>query len=97
MRNNSHSSYDIGLKRDETKCMRGYIRDLMIIGRAVTVEEIANITGNSNTSFSCHFQGTTPRRKSQKLGDHVLSKTLPSSVSDNMDPSFNATLSSFTD
>ena len=47
LRNNSHSSYDIGLKRDGPTYMRGYIRDLMIIGRAVTVEEIANITGNS--------------------------------------------------
>ena len=55
LRDNSHSSYDIGLKRDGPTYMRGYIRDLMIIGRAVTVEEVANITGNSNTSFSSYL------------------------------------------
>lgn len=55
LRDNSHSSYDIGLKRDGPTYMTGYIRDLMIIGRAVTVEEIANITGNSNASFSSYL------------------------------------------
>ena len=44
--NNSHTVYDIGLKRDGSWTLRGYLRDLMIIGKALTEEELANITSN---------------------------------------------------
>ncbi|KAL9950358.1 hypothetical protein ACROYT_G042845 [Oculina patagonica] len=40
---NLYSLYDIGLKRDNGKTLRGYLRDLMIIGRALTGEELNNI------------------------------------------------------
>ena len=42
---NSHSIYDIGLKRDTGETLKGYLRDLMIVGRAFTEGEVTNITG----------------------------------------------------
>ena len=42
---NSHSVYHIGLKRDDGNTLRGYIRDLMVLGRALTGEELNNVTG----------------------------------------------------
>ena len=50
-RANSHSVYDIGLKRDDGNAMRGYIRDLMVVGRALTGEELNNITGKPKYFF----------------------------------------------
>ena len=44
LRDNSHTVYDIGLKRDGSRTLRGYLRDLMIIGKALNEEELANIT-----------------------------------------------------
>lgn len=51
-RDNSHSVYDIGLKRDTGISLKGHLRDLMVIGRAVTGEELLNMAGKSNVS-SC--------------------------------------------
>ncbi|KAJ7363152.1 hypothetical protein OS493_011430 [Desmophyllum pertusum] len=48
LRNNSHAVYDIGLKRDTDHTLRGYLRDLMIIGGALTGEELTNITDPNN-------------------------------------------------
>ncbi|KAJ7363155.1 hypothetical protein OS493_011433 [Desmophyllum pertusum] len=48
LRDNSHAVYDIGLKRDGNKTLRGYLRDLMIIGGALTGEELTNITDPNN-------------------------------------------------
>lgn len=45
LRDNSHTVYDIGLKRDTGLTLRGYLRDLMIIGKALNEGELANITG----------------------------------------------------
>ena len=45
LRDNSHTVYDIGLKRDSTDTLRGYLRDLIIFGKALTEEELVNITG----------------------------------------------------
>ena len=45
LRNTSHTVYDIGLKRDTGLTLRGYLRDLMIIGKALSEGELANITG----------------------------------------------------
>ena len=46
LRANSNTVYDIGLKRDTEKTLRGYLTDLMIIGKALTQEQLANVTGN---------------------------------------------------
>lgn len=46
---NSHSVYDIGLKRDDGKTLKGYVRDLMIVRRALTGEELTDSTGNRNS------------------------------------------------
>ncbi|KAJ7351702.1 hypothetical protein OS493_035962 [Desmophyllum pertusum] len=51
LRDNSHSVYDIGLKRVGGVTLRGYLRDLMIIGRALTGEELTNITDPNNEPF----------------------------------------------
>ena len=45
LRNTSHTVYDIGLKRDSLQTLRGYLRDLMIIGKALSERELADITG----------------------------------------------------
>ena len=45
LRNNPNTVHDIGLKRDNGKTLRGYLKDLMIIGKALTQEELANVTG----------------------------------------------------
>ena len=45
LRDNSRKVFDIGLKRDAGNTFKGYLRDLMIIGTAVTSEELGNITG----------------------------------------------------
>ena len=47
-RDNSHSVYDIGLKRDTGISLKGHLRDLMVIGRAVTREELLNMAGKSS-------------------------------------------------
>lgn len=47
-RDNSHSVYDIGLKRDSGTVLRGHLRDLMVIGRVITGEELLNMAGKSN-------------------------------------------------
>ena len=47
-RDNSHSVYDIGLKRDAGISLKGHLRDLMVIGRAVTHEELLNMAGKSS-------------------------------------------------
>ncbi|PFX30176.1 Aggrecan core protein [Stylophora pistillata] len=41
----SHTAYDIGLKRDNMGSLRGNLKNLTIISRALSVEEIANISG----------------------------------------------------
>ena len=41
----SYSFYDIGLKRGGNQSLKGYLRDLMIIGKALTSDEIINIKG----------------------------------------------------
>ncbi|KAL9965027.1 hypothetical protein ACROYT_G028752 [Oculina patagonica] len=41
---NSHSVYDIGLKRDSGETLRGYVRNLMIVKRALTGEELTDST-----------------------------------------------------
>ena len=46
-RDNSHSVYDIGLKRDSGTVLRGHLRDLMVVGRAITGEELLNMAGKS--------------------------------------------------
>ena len=47
-RDNSHSVYHIGLKRDAGISLKGHLRDLMVIGRAVTREELLNMAGKSS-------------------------------------------------
>ena len=44
-----YSFYDIGLKRDAYHSLRGYLRDLMIIRRALTGEELTSIAGQYQT------------------------------------------------
>ena len=36
----NHAKYDIGLKRDSRQSFRGYLRDLMIIQRALSASEV---------------------------------------------------------
>ena len=43
-RQTSRLYYDVGLKKDNGKVLRGFMRDLMIVGRAVTEEELTNMT-----------------------------------------------------
>jgi len=45
------SSFDIGLKRDGGNTLRGHLRDLMIIGRHVTGEELTNMAGEKLLTF----------------------------------------------
>ena len=52
-RTNSHSVYDIGLKRDTGETLRGYLRDLMVVGRALSGEELTKFTGKSKYSLPC--------------------------------------------
>ena len=40
---NSHAVYDIGVKRDSNLLFHGYLRDLMIIKRALTANEVQDI------------------------------------------------------
>ena len=40
---NSHAVYDIGLKRDSKILFHGYLRDLMIIKRALAANEVQDI------------------------------------------------------
>ena len=40
---NSHAVYDIGLKRDSKILFHGYLRDLMIIRRALAANEVQDI------------------------------------------------------
>ena len=48
LRGNDHAVYDIGLKRDDRKTFKGHLRDLMIIGEALTAEDLNSIlTGES--------------------------------------------------
>lgn len=48
LRGNDHAVYDIGLKRDDGKTFKGHLRDLMIIGEALTAEDLSSIlTGES--------------------------------------------------
>ena len=54
-RDNSHSVYDIGLKRDSGTVLRGHLRDLMVVGRAITGEELLNMAGKSNVPFCGYF------------------------------------------
>ena len=52
LRDNSNRVYDIGLKRDTGETLRGYLKDLIIIGKALTQEELANVTGNLKLLWS---------------------------------------------
>ena len=54
-RTNSHSVYDIGLKRDTGQTLKGHLRDLMIVGRALTGEELTKFTGKSKYFFLVFF------------------------------------------
>ena len=43
---NPHTIYDIGLKRDNQQVtFRGNLRNLTIIGRALTADELADMSG----------------------------------------------------
>ena len=44
-------TYDIGLKRDNGGRLRGNLKNLTIIGRALNAEEIANISGEWKDTF----------------------------------------------
>ena len=50
-RENSRTVYDIGLKKDSHVTMKGYLRDLMIVRRALTGDELRNITGKLKYFF----------------------------------------------
>ena len=39
----NHPVFDIGLKRDAGTTLHGYLRDLMVITRAISDEEVKNI------------------------------------------------------
>jgi len=42
---NFPSTFDVGLKRDGGHSLIGHLRDLMIIGRPLTGEELTNMEG----------------------------------------------------
>ena len=56
---------DIGLKRDSNDTTRGYLKKLMIVGAALTSEEISNMTGKATffnfTNSSNNSSLGTPR------------------------------------
>ena len=56
---------DIGLKRDSNDTTRGYLKNLMIVGAALTSEEINNVTGKETffkfTNSSNNSSLGTPR------------------------------------
>ena len=56
LRDNSHTVYDIGLKRDGGQTLKGYIKDLMIIGSALNEEQLGNITGESKLFVSIYLR-----------------------------------------
>ena len=37
---NSHSVYDVGLKKDDGVVLRGYLRDLAVFGKVLSSQEI---------------------------------------------------------
>ena len=43
IRGNDHTVYDIGLKRDAWQTFKGHLRDLVIIGGALTAEELRKL------------------------------------------------------
>ena len=43
IRANDHTVYDIGLKRDAWQTFKGHLRDLVIIGEALTAEELKKL------------------------------------------------------
>lgn len=47
LKDNSNTLYDIGLKRDTGDTLRGFLRDLIIIGKALSEKEIATLSGES--------------------------------------------------
>lgn len=53
-RDNFYLVYDIGLKCDVGILLKGYLRDLMVIGRVVIGEELLNMVGKLNVFF-CRF------------------------------------------
>ena len=57
LKDNNHTVYDIGLKRDHRVTLKGYLRDLMVIGKAMNEEELANITGK------CKVENNTKKSK----------------------------------
>lgn len=53
LKHSSSITYDIGLKRDSGATLKGYVRNLMVFGKALAEEELANITGKCMVLFSC--------------------------------------------
>ena len=43
IRDNDHTVYDIGLNRDDWQTFKGHLRDLVIIGLALTAEEVRKL------------------------------------------------------
>ena len=50
------STFDIGLKRDAGHSLIGHLRDLMIIGRPLTGEELTNMEGKISNHLNEHFK-----------------------------------------
>ena len=46
-KDNNHLVYDIGLSRNTGNKFKGHLRDLIVIGRALTGEELSNLAGES--------------------------------------------------
>ena len=57
LKENNRTVYDIGLNRDHGVTLKGYLRDLMVIGKAMNEEELANITGK------CKVENNTKTQK----------------------------------
>ena len=45
------ATFDIGLKRDARHSLIGHLKDLMIIGRPLTGEELTNMEGEKLLTF----------------------------------------------
>ena len=52
IRANDHTVYDIGLKRDSWQTFKGHLRDLVIIGEALTAEGLKKLrlTGENKSN-----------------------------------------------
>ncbi|KAL9951346.1 hypothetical protein ACROYT_G043997 [Oculina patagonica] len=85
----SHSFYDIGYKSDSWVALKGHLRDLMVVGKALTGEELTNITDPFGGIWIGLNDVTSEGTFRWPDGTHVTytkwSSSLPDSQNENQD------------